>query len=71
VKKETPDVRQYGLENDGFPQQATSDLWYDEAQFESYRLLGQLSAENFFDKNRLARARRYDGTYNLEQLFES
>jgi hypothetical protein len=69
LKKETPDVRQYGLENDLFPQQSTVDLWYDEAQFESYRRLGQLSAEGFFDKNRLDRSCRTDGTYNLEQLF--
>ncbi|HEY9404358.1 MAG TPA: hypothetical protein VIQ24_16995 [Pyrinomonadaceae bacterium] len=70
VKKETPDVRQYGLENDGFPQQATVDLWYDEAQFESYRRLGQSSAENFFNENRLARARRPDGTHDLDKLFD-
>ena len=30
----------YHLENDEFPQQATLDQWYDEAQFESYRKLG-------------------------------
>ena len=34
------DVRQYKLENGAFPQQATTDQWYDESQFESYRALG-------------------------------
>lgn len=37
------DVQQYGWTNLTFPQQSTGDLWYDEAQFESYRKLGQLS----------------------------
>jgi hypothetical protein len=39
------DVRQYGFLNADFPQQQTFDLWYDEAQFESYRRLGQSSGE--------------------------
>ena len=34
------DVQQYGFLNADFPQQDTFDLWYDEAQFESYRRLG-------------------------------
>jgi hypothetical protein len=34
------DVQQYGFLNTDFPQQDTFDLWYDEAQFESYRRLG-------------------------------
>jgi hypothetical protein len=41
---EPVDVRQYGfLHPKDFPQQNTFDLWYDEAQFESYRKLGQES----------------------------
>ncbi|HEX7723448.1 MAG TPA: patatin-like phospholipase family protein, partial [Pyrinomonadaceae bacterium] len=39
------DVRQYGIENPVFPQQSTADQWFDEAQFESYRALGQQSVE--------------------------
>ena len=35
------DVRQYGFKNTAFPQQATTDQWFDEAQFESYRRLGE------------------------------
>lgn len=42
---EPVDVKQYGWLNTDFPQQSTFDLWYDEAQFESYRSLGQLSGE--------------------------
>jgi hypothetical protein len=42
---EPVDVRQYGFLNHDFPQQNTFDLWYDEAQFESYRRLGQESGQ--------------------------
>jgi hypothetical protein len=44
----TPDVRQYAIENKNFPQQSTANQWFDEAQFESYRRLGQLCAKNAF-----------------------
>jgi len=43
------DVRQYRLAHDDFPQQPTSDQWYDESQFESYRRLGYESARAAFD----------------------
>lgn len=39
------DVRQYAIENKVFPQQTTADQWFDEAQFEAYRRLGQVSAQ--------------------------
>jgi hypothetical protein len=42
---EPVDVKQYGYLHADFPQQNTFDLWYDEAQFESYRRLGQESGE--------------------------
>ena len=42
------DVRQYKLENTDFPQQSTSDQWFDESQFESYRKLGELSGRAAF-----------------------
>jgi hypothetical protein len=42
---EPVDVKQYGYLNADFPQQGTFDLWYDEAQFESYRRLGQESGQ--------------------------
>jgi hypothetical protein len=45
----TADVRQYALENSYFPQQPTTNQWFDEAQFESYRRLGELCASSAFD----------------------
>jgi hypothetical protein len=45
---EPADLRQYAIQNPVFPQQPTSDQWYDEAQFESYRRLGMHTAEEVF-----------------------
>jgi hypothetical protein len=42
---EPVDVKQYGYLHSDFPQQNTFDLWYDEAQFESYRRLGEESGK--------------------------
>jgi hypothetical protein len=50
AQDETADVRQYGLENTDFPQHKTSDQWFDETQFESYRRLGELSVRKVFDE---------------------
>jgi hypothetical protein len=48
---EAVDVRQYGFQHEGdFPQQNTFDLWYDEAQFESYRKLGQESGKRAIEE---------------------
>ena len=43
---EPADVRQYSIENEDFPQQTTAKQWFDEAQFESYRQLGQVCAHS-------------------------
>jgi hypothetical protein len=43
------DVRQYALENKFFPQQTTANQWFDEAQFESYRRLGEFCANKVFN----------------------
>ncbi|HEX8162680.1 MAG TPA: hypothetical protein VF538_12485 [Pyrinomonadaceae bacterium] len=48
-KREAADVRQYRMQNGQFPQQSTADFWYDEAQFESYRRLGENCAERFIE----------------------
>jgi hypothetical protein len=48
--KEDADVRQYSIENDFFPQQSTANQWFGEAQFESYRHLGQSYAKEAFEK---------------------
>jgi hypothetical protein len=45
---EPVDIRQYALQNKVFPQQTTGDQWYDEAQFESYRRLGEHTARQLF-----------------------
>ncbi len=42
------DVRGYAFENDFFPQQPTTNQWFGEAQFESYRRLGQTCAHSVF-----------------------
>ncbi len=39
-RNEPPDVMNYASEDPSFPQQPTSDQWFDEGQFESYRQLG-------------------------------
>ena len=46
---EPADVRQYGFQNQPFPQQSTVDQFFDEAQFESYRRLGMHCAECALD----------------------
>jgi hypothetical protein len=38
---EPADVRQYDMENQDFPHQSTADQFFDEAQWESYRCLGE------------------------------
>ena len=45
---EPADVRNYHLANKTFPQQSTLDQFFDEAQWESYRRLGELIAERVF-----------------------
>jgi hypothetical protein len=37
------DINRYSQQHAEFPQQTTSDQWFDEAQFESYRRLGEKS----------------------------
>jgi uncharacterized BrkB/YihY/UPF0761 family membrane protein len=71
TRDEPVDLRQYGLENDNFPQHKTSDQWFDEAQFESYRRLGKLSADLVFGKIPKNRAAA-DGLtlHDVEQIFE-
>lgn len=49
LSDEPADLRQYARQHPVFPQQPTSDQWYDEAQFESYRCLGEHTADQVFD----------------------
>ena len=46
------DVRGYAFENKFFPQQPTTNQWFGEAQFESYRRLGQSCAYSAFGQIR-------------------
>lgn len=46
---ESPDVLQYKTRNGAFPHEGTSDQFYDEAQWESYRRLGMHVAECVFE----------------------
>lgn len=51
VGSEPGDVRNYIAIHPDFPHQPTTDQWFDEAQFESYRALGshiacQIAGEN-------------------------
>ena len=45
---EPTDVLRYAAANPEFPHQSTGDQWFDESQFESYRVLGFHVAENVF-----------------------
>jgi predicted acylesterase/phospholipase RssA len=51
---ESVDVTQYSREETAFPQQTTADQWFDEAQFESYRQLGERSAQAAFREWKVA-----------------
>ena len=42
------DVREYHARNDAFPQQTTVDQFFDEAQWESYRKLGEVIGRQIF-----------------------
>jgi hypothetical protein len=44
VKTEPPDLYTYARESDSFPHESTADQWFSEAQFECYRVLGELMA---------------------------
>jgi hypothetical protein len=46
---EPPDVQQYRTRNLAFPHEATTDQFYDEAQWESYRRLGRHAVEHIFE----------------------
>ena len=45
---EPTDVQRYAAEHPEFPHQTTADQFFDESQFESYRMLGQHVAESVF-----------------------
>ena len=68
----TADVRQYAIENKFFPQQPTTNQWFGEAQFESYRRLGQACAHNVFGHLRSEKdveSRGRLSTTKIEKMF--
>jgi hypothetical protein len=48
---EPPDVSNYTAAHPEFPHEATTDQWFSESQFESYRLLGQHAVETICGKD--------------------
>jgi hypothetical protein len=60
--KQAPDLLNYSLSNPRFPQQSTTNQWFNEAQFESYRKLGYLVGD------RLLKEMRVDGMPLSEYL---
>jgi predicted acylesterase/phospholipase RssA len=46
TKKDPLDVLAYKRAHETFPHQSTADQWFDESQFESYRMLGRCSIQS-------------------------
>jgi hypothetical protein len=71
IENLTADVRQYAIENSFFPQQSTANQWFDEAQFESYRRLGQQCAKSAFDNETVREMSRINrlSMKDIEELF--
>lgn len=51
--KQAPDLLNYYLSNARFPQQSTTDQWFNEAQFEGYRKLGYVIGERLLKECRV------------------
>jgi len=58
---EPRDVFNYALSNAEFPHEPTSDQWFSESQFESYRSLGEFIVNMLSDCGELAEALRRAG----------
>ncbi|MFL6452352.1 MAG: patatin-like phospholipase family protein [Bryobacteraceae bacterium] len=73
---EPADVLNYNAANPAFPQQSTTDQWFDESQFESYRRLGAHTIEailgpeirSFGIAELFEQARAYLGLGSLEDI---
>ena len=52
--EEPADVAQYASSDSRFPQQPTSDQWFSESQFESYRRLGLHTVEHIMQEIKAA-----------------
>ena len=64
----TADVWQYAIGNEFFPQQPTTNQWFGEAQFESYRRLGQACAYSAFGHIESENALENDGRISVKKI---
>lgn len=71
--RELPDLIQYRETNAAFPQQPTTNQFFDEAPWESYYRLGQLIGERIFDCGWTEKARVHPGwrPWELEPLADA
>ena len=67
VGNENADLLNYRRLHPDYPHQSTADQWFDDAQFESYRALGQHVAECAL-RDAAHAARRRDGSHDIEVL---
>jgi hypothetical protein len=51
VGSEPADLTQYHVAHPAFPHESTGDQFFDEAQWESYRALGELIGERLLEHN--------------------
>jgi hypothetical protein len=65
------DVYHYARQNGEFPHQSTSDQWFNESQFESYRKLGRLSIESLSAAMRVAEVEPLGGPDRLRAFFQA
>ena len=68
---EPTDALRYAAANPEFPHQSTADQWFDESQFESYRVLGYHIVQNVFlplgDADTIAKLRNEEIFVRLSQ----
>lgn len=57
---EPADLLNYKCTHPGFPHESTSDQWFDESQFESYRKLGHHIGKAVFEASLIAARQRQD-----------
>jgi Patatin-like phospholipase len=68
---EPEDLLTFRRENPEFPHQTTSDQFFDEGQFESYRKLGELIGNGLFDESSGSEAKDVSAAAFIPRLFES
>ncbi|MBV2093897.1 MAG: patatin-like phospholipase family protein [Candidatus Thiodiazotropha sp. (ex Codakia orbicularis)] len=67
---EPMDVTAYAGAHKSFPHQSTMDQWFDETQFESYRVLGELSLVNALNSAvDIAKHRKLSKEHFMERIF--